>query len=243
MGARVLVSLVAVSLAVVLKAEPARGPKPGEQVLRQYLANNTAQRACLRNVSMEVNIEAQLPTLKKHGVMHALRRISKLGKITYQVLGFQGDNMIKKDVIARYIEAEVKSSGCDQRDSIAVNTDNYKFKYRGMYGQGDWKLHLFEVKPKKKKLGLFQGWLWIEAKSGLPVRESGRLVKNPSVFLKRVDFMRDYEMRDGVAVPTKIESEIRTRLVGKAQITIRFGNVSFHEQQPQLASRQVGASQ
>jgi len=225
----------------MLLAEPARKPKPGDEVLQQYLENNAHQRMTLRDVSMTVDIEAKLPSLQKKGKLHALRSISKLGKITYKVLGFKGDTMVKKDVIARYIRAEVKSSGSKKRDEIAINAKNYKFKYRGMYGEGDWKLHLFEVTPRKKKLGMFRGWLWIQASTGLPVRESGRLVKNPSVFLKRVEFVRDYDTRSGMAVPTRIKSEIKTRLVGVAELTIHFKNVAFHGKPAQLtAQNRVG---
>lgn len=227
------------SISPVLLAEPARKPNPGGKILQQYLENSRHQRMSFRNVSMTVDIEAALPSLKKKGRLRALRQISKLGKITYKVLGFAGDNMVKKDVIARYIRAEVKTSDSPKRDSLAINTKNYKFKYRGMYGSGNWKLHLFEVKPRKKRVGLFRGWLWIEASSGLPVRISGRLVKNPSVFLKRVDFVRDYDTRSGIAVPTRIESKIKTRLVGVAELTIRFDNVAFHNPRPQLAAQNM----
>ena len=151
-------SLILLALSAFLgiaAAEPVSGPKPGEEVLRQYLINASEQRMTLRDVSMEVEIEAELPSLEKSAMLHALRRISKIGKITYEVLGFNGDNMVKKDVIARYVEAEIKSSGKLKRDDIAINDKNYKFKYRGMYGTGDWQVHLFEVKPRKRRLGLF----------------------------------------------------------------------------------------
>ena len=129
-------------------------------------------------------------------------------------------------------------SGNGNRDSLVINESNYKFKYRGMYGvNDDWRLHLFELKPRKKRPGLFRGWLWVEDTSGLPVRESGRFVKNPSVFLKRVDFVRDYHQRDGVAVPVRIESTIHTRLIGQARLLIEFGDVSFHEQASRLSAQ------
>ncbi|MCP5118526.1 MAG: hypothetical protein GY953_47545 [bacterium] len=219
-------------------AEPLVSHPEGRVVLERYLSRNHDQRMALRDVSMEVDIEAQLPRLEKQGRLRALRRISKLGKVTYEVLSFIGDNMIKKDVIARYMAAEVKTSGNGNRDSMIINEKNYKFKYRGMYGQGDdWRLHLFELKPRRKKAGLFEGWLWVEADSGLPVRESGRLVKNPSVFLKRVDFVRDYHARNGVAVPVRIESTIRTRLIGQAVLRIEFGDDSFNESGARLAAQ------
>jgi hypothetical protein len=224
-------------LAGVANAEPAKKSEDGDEVLAQYLENNQDQRAKLRDISMTVDIEAKLPDLEKKGVLQALRRVSKLGKITYKVLGFEGDNMVKKDVIARYIEAEVKSSDLQTRDTLAINTDNYKFNYWGRWATDDWVLHLFELKPKKKRLGLYKGWLWINAATAMPVRESGRLVKNPSVFLKRVDFLKDYEMVDGIAVPSRIESQIMTRLVGTAEITIQFKDISFTERQRVASSR------
>lgn len=193
----------------------------------------------LRDVSMKVDIEAHLPSLKKNGKLSALRHISKLGKITYEVLGFNGDTMVKKDVIARYIEAEIKSSDSAKRDLLALNADNYRFRFRGMYGVGDWQLYLYEVKPRKKRIGLFEGWLWIEAASGLPVRESGRLVRTPSVFLKRVEFVRDYDTRQGFPLPVRIESQILTRLVGMAELTIRFQDVRFHGDAQQITAQNL----
>ena len=60
----------------------------------------------------------------------------------------------------------------------------------------------------------------------MPVRESGKFVKNPSVFLKNVEFIREYELKDGISYPTRIESTIETRIVGKAEITIHYSNYS-----------------
>ena len=237
MFARILFTItILILLASVAPAEPAHQQGAADKVLAQYLENNRQQRMTLRDVTMVVDIEADLPDLQKKGVLQALRKVSKLGKITYKVLGFEGDDMVKKDVIARYIQAEVKSSDSATRNALAINADNYDFAYRGMYGSGDWVLHLFELKPKKKRLGMYKGWLWIHAATGMPVRESGRLIKNPSVFLKRVDFVKDYDMVDGIAVPSKIESEIRTRLVGTAKISIYFKDFSFHKEQPRVSA-------
>jgi hypothetical protein len=221
-------------------AESVSNPRPAEEVLKRYLAATGSQRTALRDVSMEVDIEANIPALKKSGRLTALRHISKVGKVTYEVLSFMGDNMIKRDVIARYMTAEVKSSSNGEADAIAINAENYRFRYRGMYGDGDWRLHLFELKPRKKRAGLFEGWLWVEDRTGLPVRESGRFVRTPSVFLKRVEFVRDYEIRDGLALPASIESDIVTRVVGLAKINIRFHGISFNgargEQRAQTAA-------
>ena len=209
----------------------------GRPYLEQYLTANKNHEEKLRGVAMAMDIEASLPSLNRKGKFHALRQISKLGKVTYRAITFQGDNSIKNDVIARFLQAEKETA--DKGLNLRRTPENYKFKYYGQFGEGAWKLHLFELTPKEKKPGLFHGWLWIEAASGLPVREQGELVKNPSIFLKRVEFVRDYEIHDGVAVPVKFDSQIQTRVAGKAEMSIRYSNVVAQspEEQGPVADR------
>ena len=181
------------------------------ELVAKYLDATRTQQSVLRGVQMEIDIEAQLPKLEKHGKLRALRRISRLGQITYKALGFSGDASIKNEVITRYLSAE---SAARNNGSIAITPANYKFKYKGITNVGGWKLASFQMTPRKKVAGLFKGELWLDAKTGMPVRESGSFVKSPSIFLKKVQFIRDYQMRDGVAFPAHIQSTVETRLVG-----------------------------
>jgi hypothetical protein len=80
------------------------------------------------------------------------------------------------------------------------------------------------LEPHKKRAGLFKGWLWVDARTALPVREQGEFVKSPSVFLRKIEFVRDYELRDGLARPVSIESTIQTRLVGNAELVVKYSN-------------------
>ena len=59
------------------------------------------------------------------------------------------------------------------------------------------------------------------------MRQSGRFVKTPSIFLKRIEFVKEYEIHDGFSVPRQIRSVVDTRLVGPAELTIDFRNVSL----------------
>jgi len=184
------------------------------------------QSARLLGASMEVDVEASLPKLKKHGQLSALRHISKLGRITYEVLHFEGDNTIKSSVIARYLAADTQAQG-NEAPSLAVTPLNYKLKYKGRANQDGRDVYIFAVTPKGKRIGLFKGELWLDVETCLPVREAGRLVKNPSIFLRRIEFVREYDMHDGVAVPRSIWSIVDTRVVGKAELIVRFHDVSL----------------
>jgi len=226
-----LKALFSVPLAVVLLA----GTLPGEgasasdastEIVSRYL--NAASQAPLRGVSQEVDFEARLPKLQKEGRLHALRFITRVGQIRYVVDKFVGDSSVKKDVIARYMSAETQAIETQKPSQSAITPENYKFKYKGLVERNDRAVHVFQLNPRKKRVGLFKGELWVDASTFLPVRESGRLVKTPSIFLKKVEFVRDYEIVDGRAVPKHIQSTIVTRFWGPAELDINFHNLSFN---------------
>lgn len=211
--------------AAVVRAEPDAKDEAGAELIRKYNDALRNQQNATRNLSMEVTMEAKIPKLKKQGKLSALRQISSLGRVTYKALGFQGDDMVKREVIARYMTAEQEATQKateQQGPDIAITPYNYEFKYKGLNMRAERSVHVFELKPKQKRIGLFKGELWLDPDTCLPVMESGRLVKNPSVFIKKMEFVRNYEIKDGVALLKHMESKTDTRLVGTAELAIDF---------------------
>lgn len=225
---RVRVLAISVVLSASLGVLSAADPSAGEssQILDSYLAVSRSQQDRLNGSIAEVSIDAELPKLHKHGRLSALRHISRVGRITYDILRYDGDNAVKNDVIARYLSAEVQVR--ETRDaSMAVAPENYKFSYKGRHQLDGRSVYVFDVKPRAKRKGLFKGTLWIDAHNYLPVRESGYLVKSPSVFIKKVHFTRDYETANGLAVVARIDTTVETRIVGEAHMTVRYADYRF----------------
>ena len=220
---RVLIVFFAPVVCVLASTQPSPAP---EAVVDTYTAISRGQGERLRGASMDVEIEANLPKLQKQGRLKALRRISRLGRISYEAILFEGDKSVKSNIIARYLAAESEAQAADE-SLLAVTPANYKFKYKGHSGEGENQIYIFQLTPRTKRVGLFKGELWIDAATCLPVRESGQLVKTPSVFLKRVEFVREFYIRGGVAVPLQIASTLETRLVGRAEVTVHFRNVEL----------------
>jgi hypothetical protein len=207
-------------------------------IVDKYVDATQIQQNSLRGLQMQVDIDAKLPKLEKHGKLLALRKISRLGLITYKALGFSGDNTVKQEVITRYLAAE---SAARENGTIAITPANYKFRYSGRIVQNGVTLQILEVTPRKKAVGLFKGELWIDAATGMPIREAGQFVKTPSVFLKKIAFVRDYEIRDGVAFPIHIQSTVDTRIVGRAELDISFSNFSRDDSDDDAASASAGS--
>jgi hypothetical protein len=217
------VFLCSAILAFSVVAEPSA---TADSIVESYITASQLQSLHARAASMDVDIDASLPKLKKHGKLHALRRISPLGLIRYERAQFEGDGVVNKEIISRYLSAEVEMQR-QQSPATAVTPDNYKFKYKARISSGAQTVHVFEVTPRQKREGLFKGEVWIDASTFLKVQESGYLVKNPSIFLKKVAFVRKYQIRDGISVPSKVQSVADVRFVGKAELTIDFTNFAI----------------
>jgi len=223
-----LAALLTVSIVVLADSIPeASSVSPGE-IVDRYVSATQAEQLRAQDLSMEVEIDASLPRLRRSGRLEALKFIPRLGQIVYRVIRFDGDETVKRDVIARYLTAE-KEARTKLAGSLAITPENYRFKYKGTADWLDQTAYVFQVTPKKKRLGLYKGELWIDSKTYLPLREWGELVKNPSVFLKNVYFVRDYYIWEDRSIPRRIISEVSTRLVGKAQLTIWFNNYALGE--------------
>ena len=106
-----IISLLAFAFVVAnaALAEEDQGRVSEQALLVRYANATQAQQSTMRGATMEVDIDASVPKLNKNGRLHALRNISNLGKITYHMLGFNGDGAIKKEVIARYLAADAQA--------------------------------------------------------------------------------------------------------------------------------------
>jgi hypothetical protein len=152
-----------------------------------------------------------------------MRYIAKNGQVAFTVKSITGDDTVKKHVIARYMAGEQENS-LRQLDT-GINDKNYKFKFKRVLETEGRRVHVYEISPRKKRVGLYRGDLWIDEETALPVREAGQFSKSPSpIFLRKVSFTRTYLFLDGVALPTRIESVIETRIAGKAELVINYTN-------------------
>ena len=195
---------------VVISSPPA-GVALGRFIAKQTLDSETPVET--------VEIEASLPKLNKSGRLRAIRRILPARHPEYQVLEISGDSMVNHELIVRYLHADQQAAEISG-DSTAITPTNYKFRYVGVVQLHDDVAYAFRIIPNKKKQGLIDGVLWINGETGMAIRLSGYLVKNPSIFLKRVNLTRENCLRDGIVETRITHLLIDTRLVGSARLVV-----------------------
>jgi hypothetical protein len=194
-------------------------PEDGHSALiHRYLHAAETLSVARRNVAVEVTIDAKLPRANKQATLRTLRSTSETGTITYTTLESRGDRMVLREIIARYLAAE---SERPNMDDIAITPFNYEFHFKKVIEEQTRQVYVFQLTPKTKRVGLFKGELWVDGQTGLPVHESGRFVKSPSVFIRRILFTRDYLARQGVGILVHVHSTVESRIAGRVELDIR----------------------
>jgi hypothetical protein len=190
------------------------------EIIRKYLEAAKSEALASHAVAVEVTIRARVPGLKRQAELRALRTTSVTGAVTYIALNSCGDAMIRREVIARYLAVESQTRSTAE---TAITPFNYQFQLKGVIEKESRKVYVFHLVPRKKKVGLFNGEVWVDGHSGLPVHESGQFIKSPSVFIKRISFTRDYA-RGWFDVPVHIHGIVYSRIVGRVELDIEFAD-------------------
>jgi hypothetical protein len=164
-----------------------------------------------------LEIDAYLPKLAEEGHLRAIRSWAESKTPQYHVIHLDGDASVKRQVIARYLNAEQQAAAMPN-SSLAITAANYKFRYMG--SSGGTPIYAFHITPRKKRPGLINGELWIDGATGLVVHEAGYLVKRPSIFIRRFRIVRDVRLQDGAPYIRITQIEIDARFVGRAELTI-----------------------
>jgi len=186
-----------------------------EAALERYIAGGEAASWPIESIE----IHASLPGLQKTGELRAIRRPAPIGQSRYEVVQLTGDRTVKDQVIVRYLHAEERAAEIS-RASIAITPANYKFSYKGTVDDGERQAYVFQITPRHKRDGLIKGELWLDRQTGVLIRRSGRLVKSPSMFIKRIDVTQENAVREGIVESRLTHIAVDTRLVGRAELVI-----------------------
>lgn len=222
---------------------PVARPRMAPQLaLQQYELRMARQTNELGQTDDITTITADLPNAAKHGQYRLKRIYSAPRTLAFKTIGFVGDGFVKSNVIFRLLQSEADHVRKDQPAETAITEANYKFTYKGTQTVDGRLTQMFEVKPRHKRAGLFKGRVYIDAYSAAMVRAEGRVVKSPSFFIKRIDFVQDYAQVDGFNLISHVHSVADTRLIGRAIVDISHDDYQVRSVQQLRASAEPAAN-
>ena len=200
---------------------PVRLPRMAPELALQVMANHAIiQDAHLGAYSATSTVTAKLPDLKEGGQFELDRRYTAPRTLQFTPVQFTGDGFVKSNVIVRLLQSEVDHVQKDEPGQTAINNHNYKFAYKGDEMLQGRLVHVFHLKPRKNRPGLFKGRIFVDAYTGTLARAEGRMVKSPSLFIKDINFVQDYADVDSFTFPVRMHSQAKARIIGRVIVDV-----------------------
>jgi hypothetical protein len=215
-----------------------------ELALQVYRGRTVLQSQDLAAYSAITIIRAQLPETDQQGEIEVQRHFSAPHTLQFTAVHYAGDGFVKTNVITRLLQSEVDHVQKDDGALTAINDKNYKFSYKGTAHVNDRLVHVFHIKPRVKRPGLFKGRIFIDVYTGSLVRAEGQVVKSPSFFVKKLEFAQDYTDIGNFTFPSHMHSEAKARVVGRTIVDISHRNYQpiALDQAAQQTAHQISTS-
>ena len=197
-----------------------------ELALQAYEKNAQRQLSELAYSYDTTVVEADLPKTGQKGRFELSRSYQAPKSLAYGAIKFVGDKFVNNNNIFKLLTSEVDHVQKGDGAETAITDENYKFSFKGEDNVAGRTAYEYRVKPRQKRSGLFKGKVFLDAASGRILRAEGTLVKSPSIFVKKIDFVQEYEQVAGFSLPVRTHSVAKTRMFGDAVVDISHSHIS-----------------
>jgi hypothetical protein len=120
------------------------------------------------------------------------------------------------------LEAETEASRPGDREDSRITPQNYSFTMLRADEVAGRKAYVIEVIPKEQKKYLMRGTIWLDAEDFAIVRIEGEPAKNPSFWIKRVQFEHKYEKHGPFWLAESDTSSSDVRIFGSTELRIDY---------------------
>ena len=192
----------------------------GDQIFADLLRHNEIRTAGLREYSA-VRTYAVTDLNGKVRAKETVRMdYVAPDKKTFVTIAEEGSSIVRRLVLNRLMESEASAAtGQDRRDS-SITPANYTFRLLGEEDLGPHHCFVVEAVPQRSDKYLFKGKIWIESQEFAVVRIAGHPAKNPSFWITRADFVRQFEKIGDFWLPARDETSVDVRLYGTKILSI-----------------------
>jgi hypothetical protein len=157
--------------------------------------------------------------LGRRAFMEVLVELDPEGALHWTVTSEGGSELIRTKAFRGMLEREADFRKTERPEGTALSAENYELAVDGREGDG---LVRLRAVPRRRDAGLLDGRFVVTSETADLVRVEGRLVRNPSFWVTRVDVVRQFRRVGGHRVVVRIESVSRIRLLGPVRLTVDF---------------------
>lgn len=159
--------------------------------------------------------------------LDAQTTFSRATGLRYEVTSEGGSGYIRSRVLRALLDEERRAIGNGDASGSEISRANYAFRSEGVDRDG---LAQVLMQPLRKERTLIDGRMFLNADDGTLLRVEGRLARNPSFWITRVNVVRSYRVMNGALMPVSLESTAQLRLLGAATLHMTYQYSDVNEQ-------------
>jgi len=144
------------------------------------------------------------------------------GSKRFETISETGWRGARKHVFSKLLEAEAEASQPGLRERSRITPENYTFEMAGTDNLNGRPTYVMTITPKTPNKYLTRGRIWVDADDYAIVRIEGQPAKNPSFWIKSVQFVHNYEKAGSFWLPVSDRSETEARIFGSTEVTIEY---------------------
>lgn len=169
---------------------------------RRYEVSNDNGKSLARQV---VKVEFHAPDVKK-----------------FETVSEEGSGFVRRMVFNGLMKSEEEAAAGKERRDSSITPHNYTFTYFGEQYLDGRHCYVVYAVPARKDKYLFEGLVWIDSQDFAVAKIAGHPAKNPSFWIKRVEWVRRYAKVGDFWLPAKDETLTEVKIFGKKRLTIEY---------------------
>jgi outer membrane lipoprotein-sorting protein len=191
-----------------------------EKIFAELMAHNQLRAEGLMEYTSTRTYQVSDPKGKVHAQEVGRMEYRAPGQKTFIVTSEQGSGIIRRLALNPLIASEIQTAAGKEHHDSAITPANYSLQLLGEQQLGSRRCLVVQAFPKRVDKYLFEGKVWIDTQDYAVVRIEGRPAASLSFWIKRADFVREYQKVDGFWLPQRDETVVQVRLYGKKLLTI-----------------------
>jgi hypothetical protein len=210
-------------------SNPSNKELTGDAIFAKLVEFNRVRESRLQQYSVQSTYRVQNDKGEMRAETQALLSYRAPGNKEFKIISEKGSGLIRNRVFKPLMDIEVETASERNRLDSSITPNNYTFALLGEEEMAGSRCFVVQATPKRADKYLFTGKIWIHSVEFAIVQIEGQPARNPSAWIKRVDFVRSYQKIGEFWLPLKNQSITRVRLFGKNILTTDYDNYEINQ--------------
>lgn len=213
--------------AVTMAAQDSDAQLPSaNEVVAKMMEHDTQRQAALHGYTAARRYVLENARHHKRAEMLVAVTCLDNGSKQFQTLSATGWDTARNHVFPKLLETESEASRPEFRDRSRITPENYSFEMVGRDYINGRPAYVIAIVPKTLNKYLVQGRIWVDVDEYAIMRIEGKPAKNPSFWIKSVQFVHTYQKSGLLWFPASDHSVTDARIIGATELTIEYFDYS-----------------